>query len=256
MKSKSIGRYIDLGGIKRYLRDVREGWAVHGEGYILESIEWFLAALDEFHLPVTRRAAWKLVEFKETVEESPADHTLTREEANQLAEIMDELKNTLMAEAEGNVAFIVTDKRIDVNKLISDIPALMAPGVFDVLPEIAQYDFQEAGKCIAFELPTAAAFHIVRGTEGVLKQFYCSIVKRSRAEFMWGAMVQSLEQRKSKRPPDALLRSLDNIRVSYRNPTQHPEKIYDIQEVQDLFGVCIDVVNRMATSPHWEPPCM
>jgi len=40
---------------------------------------------------------------------------------------------------------------------------------------------------------------------------------------------------------------LDNIRRSFRNPTQHPDKIYDIQEVQDLFGLCIDAINRMIT---------
>jgi hypothetical protein len=38
---------------------------------------------------------------------------------------------------------------------------------------------------------------------------------------------------------------LDNIRVSFRNPTQHPEAIYDIHEVQDLWSICVDVINRM-----------
>ncbi len=256
MKSQPILDYILLGGGHEYLQVARKGRLIHGDAHILDNVQWFLSRLDEFHLVVTRRAARKLVEFKETVGESPADHKLTEQEASELRTIMKDLDTTFRAEAAGNVAFIVTDKRIDVNKLISDMPALMAPGVFDALPEIAQYDFQEAGKCIAFELPTAAAFHIVRGTEGVLKQFYCSIVKRSRAKLMWGPMVKSLDQRKFKRPSDALLRNLDNIRVSFRNPTQHPEKIYDIQEVQDLFALCIDVVNRMATSPHWEAPCV
>ncbi len=62
---------------------------------------------------------------------------------------------------------------------------------------------------------------------------------------MWGPMIISLRKRKKSRPPDVLLNNLDNIRVSFRNPTQHPEKIYDIQEAQDLFGLCVDVVSRM-----------
>jgi len=41
---------------------------------------------------------------------------------------------------------------------------------------------------------------------------------------------------------------LDHIRRSFRNPTQHPDKIYDIQEAQDLFGLCVDAVNRMSRS--------
>jgi len=160
---------------------------------------------------------------------------------------MDDLRNTLFAEAQGNVAFILTDKRIDVNKLLSAVPALMAPGVFDSLPDVARYDFMEAGKCIAFELPTAAAFHLLRGTEGMLRHFYCSLVRRGRVEPLWGPMVESLRRRRTP-PPAPLLDNLDNIRRSFRNPTQHPDKIYDIQEVQDLFGLCVDAVNRMVLS--------
>lgn len=50
----------------------------------------------------------------------------------------------------------------------------------------------------------------------------------------------------SDNPQKELLDNLDNIRVSFRNPTQHPEKRYDIDEAQDLFNLCIEVVNRMA----------
>jgi hypothetical protein len=47
---------------------------------------------------------------------------------------------------------------------------------------------------------------------------------------------------------DVLLNQLDYIRAQFRNPTQHPDKIYDIQEVQDLWGLCVDVINRMVKS--------
>jgi hypothetical protein len=65
---------------------------------------------------------------------------------------------------------------------------------------------------------------------------------------MWGAMVQDLRKRRKARPYEVLINNLDNIRNSFRNPTQHPEKIYDIHEVQDLWGICIDAINRMAVA--------
>jgi len=176
---------------------------------------------------------------------------MTEVEAAELTLIMRNLENTLNAEAEGNVAYIVTDKRIDVNKLFSDVGALMAPNVFNLLPDIASYDFNEAGKCIAFERPTAAAFHLLRGTEDMLRRFYCSFVKKGRvSDLVWGKTVNHLKQLnqkkyRKKKVPEPLLQNLDNIRLSFRNPTQHPDKIYDIQEAQDLFSLCIDVVNRM-----------
>lgn len=244
MEPKKISRYIHFGAIYRFLKDAREGWSLHGKDWILNNIKLFFDFIEEFNLPVTQRASFRLREFKDKMEKSDSDHALTADEANELNEIMRDLEKTLGAESQGNIAFIVTDKRIDVNKLLSNISSLMAPNVFNSLPNIASYDFGEAGKCIAFERPTAAAFHLLRGTEAVLRHFYCSIVKRGHVKLLWKNMIEHLERRK-KSPPKELLRNLDNIRDSYRNPTQHPDKIYDIQEVQDLFGLCIDVVNRM-----------
>ena len=61
---------------------------------------------------------------------------------------------------------------------------------------------------------------------------------------MWGDIVSDL--RKQKRPPSKpLMDNLDNIRVNFRNPTQHPDARYDLDEAQDLLAVCIEVVNRM-----------
>ena len=244
MQSKPIHDYIFFGTKLRYLFDARVGHPVHGENLILGTINRVLTRLKEFELPVTQRVASKLYKFRDKLAKSGSKHVLTVDEASNLHEIMDDLRKTLSAESEGKVAFIVTDKRIDVNKLLSDVSALMAPGVFDSLSDIARYDFTEAGKCISFERPTAAAFHLLRGTEAVLRDFYCSVVLRKRVKLLWGPIIESLRKRKVP-PPAPLLDHLDNIRRSFRNPTQHPDKIYDIQEVQDLFSLCIEVVNRM-----------
>jgi hypothetical protein len=48
-----------------------------------------------------------------------------------------------------------------------------------------------------------------------------------------------------RRFPVPLCNQLDHIRVSFRNPTAHPEKIFEIDEAQDLLSICIDAANRM-----------
>jgi hypothetical protein len=45
---------------------------------------------------------------------------------------------------------------------------------------------------------------------------------------------------------ETLLNNLDDVRMHFRNPTQHPEKTYDIEEAQDLWGRCVDATNRMS----------
>ena len=244
MESKSILGYIIFGTQLRYLQDVKEDWPAHREDMVIDNIERFQKCLEDFGLIVTQRATGKLKGFLEKLKKTDKDHELSADEAKKLNNIMNMLRETLVAESSGKVAFIVTDKRIDVNKLLDDMPSLFGPDVFDALPDIAQYDFIQAGKCIAFELPTSAAFHLLRGTESLVKELYCTIVKRQRVDLMWGPMIQHLKQR-NRRLPRPLLENLDNIRLSFRNPTQHPEKIYDIHEVQDLCGLCIDAVNRL-----------
>lgn len=122
----------------------------------------------------------------------------------------------------------------------------MAPGVYDALPDLAKYDLEEGGKAIAFDLPTAAAFHLLRGTEGVLRDFYCRVVRRDRISEprMWAAMVNGMRGKRNA-PSDLLLGNLDSLRSNFRNPTQHPEKTYDADEVQDLLALAIDSINRM-----------
>ena len=246
MKTKSILDYISFGTSLRYLYEMREGRNVHPN--ILDSIDRFFLKLREFELPVSERAANKLREFRDLLENKNDDYKISKDEASYLSSITDDVRKTLFAEAEGNFAYIVTDKRIQVDKLLNDVRVLMPPDVFDSLPSIAQYDFEEAGKCIAFERPTAAAFHILRGTEAVLKNLYLNVIKKGcLAKPMWGNMVEALKNRKRNRPPKPLLDDLEKIKDNYRNPTQHPEKIYDIEEAQDLFNSCIGVINQMAS---------
>jgi hypothetical protein len=62
---------------------------------------------------------------------------------------------------------------------------------------------------------------------------------------MWGPMTDELRKKIGGKPDLVILDTLDVIRKSYRNPTQHPETIYDIESGQDLFGLCLDILNKM-----------
>lgn len=250
MLAKSIFPYFFFGTAYRFLQDVESGQRIHGNGYVFENLQSVFNYFERLDLQITRRAARDLEGFKSRLEESEKDSVLSKEQSLELRRLMKELRNTLEAELEGFEAYIVTPKRYDVGRLTKDTHELFAEGVFFNLPEVGAYDFWEAGKCIAFERTTAAAFHILRGTEAVLRYYYCYKVKRKRCDMTWGAILTDLRKRRNSVENITLLNNLDNIRHSFRNPTQHPEKIYDIEEVQDLWGLCVDVVNRMTKQIH------
>lgn len=229
----------------RYLQDARVGANIKGPEFILKNIERFLSNLEKLKLVVTNRAAWKLRNWKQAIEKSE-NESMTATQASELVRIMNDLRLTLDAEIQGIYAFTTTPKRLDSEKLLKDVASLFAPHTYDSFPDIAKYDFVEAGKCTAFELPTSAAFHILRATEANVRHYYKSMIKQKRiASEMWGPIVQDLRKRNKTKKYTTLNNHLDNIRLSFRNPTQHPEATYDIHEAQDLFSVCIDANNRM-----------
>ncbi len=244
MQKQPIYRFYYFGTCERFLQDAHQNMSMHAEDGIPGNIGAFLRFLDELGLTVTRRVAEpRLAAFLKSIKDQ---ETLAPDKAVNLQGIMAEIRTTLDAELAGVEAYTPTPKRLDLKHLLETIGSLFAPNTYDVLPEIARFDFAEAGKCIAFERPTAAAFHILRATESTLRFYYEHMIRNNRITGrMWGPIVQDLRQRPRTREYDVLNNHLDNIRNSFRNPTQHPEARYDIHEVQDLWSVCVDVVNRM-----------
>lgn len=252
--------------------DANSGWLIFSEGSVANNIRQLDTLLQRYEFHVTHRLLYPLsdmlagwvaelgVSEAELAEqdaigleegdessrgnEATSDRALTEDEADKLRKRAEILRETLLAEASGTINYAASDKRYTIQKLTENFSTLMANGVFSRLPDIAQVDMREAGRCIAYELPTSAAFHLMRGTEAVLRHYYCCKVKRGRIKqpFMWGPMVTHL---KEKKVPAGLLDALDSIRRNYRNPTQHPDKVYDLDEAQDLLSLSLDVTNRM-----------
>jgi hypothetical protein len=170
----------------------------------------------------------------------------TEQDFQNLTSIAGQIVDTMMAELEDVPVFSVSDKKYSFEKLFSKVDTLFRADTFEKLSEIAQYDFQESGKSIVFERSTAAAFHALRGTEAVLKQYCTNKFSNAPAENVtWYDMESDL---KKLQPPvdSAVIEQLAHIRKRYRNQTQHPRLRYDIEEAQDLFNICIELVNNLS----------
>jgi hypothetical protein len=114
------------------------------------------------------------------------------------------------------------------------------------IPEQTVADFDQAGKCLAFDLATAAAFHLLRGTEAVLRRYYEIVVpgpKQAPAKMRnWGVYIKLLADHKAEAKVISLL---THLKDSYRNPVLHPEENYTDESVLVLFGVCVSAIVLM-----------
>jgi hypothetical protein len=237
--------FVLFGATMQYLRYVDAGSPVHEELMILHGLNKLMEYMEKLRLRVSAKSSSYagLKKFTEILSATDQSYCLTADDANKIKKFMESLQDTIYAELHVKHVHYITEKRIDVEKL-SAVKELINPLMYDLLPDVCQYDFAEAGKCIIYERATAAAFHTLRGTEGTLYWFYTGVTGCFRTTEMWHDIV-SLLRTADPAPPPELLDHLDTIRENYRNPTQHPEKMYDLEEAQDLFNECIALLNQM-----------
>jgi hypothetical protein len=246
MKGTPLSDYYWFGLCVSYLLGAQKNDPLQGEGSVLHNLETFWADLYEYGLTVTAEVATSqgLINFYNDLRAQSTAPRLTQEQAQHLRTMMETVCITLDAEIAGFEAFVVSPKRIDVTMLMENVPGLFAPGVFEHLPDTAQHDFSEAGWCIAFERPTAAAFHVWRGTLAVIGQFYCARTHQKRAKSL-KAMLHDLQQQRQARKHDALYTNLQAWRTAFADPMLDANVTYDIHTAQDLWLASVAAVNRM-----------
>lgn len=209
--------------------------------------EHYLDHLVELDLQVTLQVVKKLNVILDEIESLPETDSLSEANANKLKEVVDKADATLDAELQLRKVLYVTPKRFNHEMLTKHPDRLLASEMWDYLSDTAKKDFKLATSCIAMNQGTASAFHMMRCVEEMVKQLYFSFVRTNRIRKpMWGPIIQKLEQKNNPKPSKELLDSLDMIRRNYRNPTQHPDKFYSIDEAQDLLHHSIVAINMVS----------
>lgn len=246
MKTKNIMEYVLFGRVINFLRFLKDFVPYHKKNMVKDSLEMLISYVDKLNLSVTSRVRWfkLLKDYKELLDKTDKNYQLTKTNVKDLTDLMNRLGPVINAELEGRIVFIITEKRMKVDRLLNNIEDLFAQDVFIKLPFLPKLDFNEGGKCIAFERPTAGAFHVLRSMEGILRWFYDKLNNSSGCSDNWGNVIRNLRSM-SAPPPSEIIDQLDAIRLNYRNPTAHPELVYTIDDIQDLLSECIAVVNRI-----------
>lgn len=168
-----------------------------------------------------------------------------------IIEKLEKVDSTLDAELNTKIAYLLDEKRFTNEILLTKMHQLFSKNTFLLLPSIAIYDFDESGKCLAFDRYTACSFHALRGTEDVLKMYYEKLLGcTSTNKDTWGtyenAIVNAISTSVLTPPPDEqLVINISSLRKYYRNKTQHPQNTYSSDEAQDLLSLCIKTVNEI-----------
>ena len=237
--------YIQIGLCLRLLRNVTVSDKAKLSSSSIESLKTALQK-GNFDVSISAMQSSKFSDLFESLKGVDELKPLPPDIVSSIREEFSKLENVVFAEALIKKIYVLPSRRFNTEYLLSDPKQLLKSGSYEKLAEIAKTDFSSSCRCILFGEATAAAFHILRATESVLKSYYFHHRRQKRlAKPMWGQMIDQLRLKTKNRPPESLLTSLDLVRTAYRNPTQHPEAIYEIDSAQDLFGVCLDVIGKM-----------
>ena len=154
-------------------------------------------------------------------------------------------ENALLAEASMADAYYVLEKEpYSTLALITKGASLFPPNTLVKVPE-AERDLNEVGKCIAFELPTAAAFHIHRATEAVLRRYWTAVSGNLPKPKLRTIGVYLAAMKKNKCGDGKVIAALSQMNELHRNPTIHPEDMLSLDEAIALLGIANSVVAAM-----------
>lgn len=194
--------------------------------------------------------AWAI---EHCLEEGFAESPPTVDIIFQLQDAHRDFEAVLKAELSNIEIWLVQPKAaFDVSTLIEAGYLAFPPSVVKKVPECCG-DLSDAMKCIAFELSTAAAFHLHRANETVLGRYWDSVSagKRRPKNQTLGSYINALET--DGFSDEHVLSALRDVKNLHRNPTIHADQsLTSIEDAIDLYGeirACISTMLKSINQP-------
>jgi len=171
---------------------------------------------------------------------------LQESDSSILKSALSELEIVLRAEIRHVDAYLASQVGIySTSDLIERADEFFSEELRNVIASSARDDIRQAGKCLAFDLPDAAAFHILKATEEVMRQFAQVLAGKElpRTSRNWGEYIRCLRETGA---DPKIAEYLDYIRKNHRNPVVHPEQTLTRDEAIALFNAASNAIVPMA----------
>jgi hypothetical protein len=266
-----------VGAAVRPLTSVDEKWSKpYLRGRLWPAGHWLDTLLNNsiYKLQTCRQHGNTLLETinriqKDYAEESKADaDKFANEEVGwweswQVRSQSNAFETVFSAELQWGQLYLVEPKGgFDLIQLTENGTAIFPSMLIQRAPEAAQ-DAKDAARCIAFALPTAAAFHLHRLHELVLRRFYTTVTKgaphpeKRNIESYIGALKNygyASKESPKRDEEKKVLSALAGLKNFHRNPVVHPDdRLDDVEEAIALHGNIVTVVTYMLKQLPPEP---
>ncbi len=262
MKQTNLHIFLQLGAALERLRNVKTDMErIEFSLIAVLVIPWlqrFLCEIQDVPLPNSCDAARCLLRTLQTVNE-PTDvsRAITQSEVIAIWDAKEQFEQHFEREHRSLDVFTVMPKGIYDTRLLAERTEEKFPETIRKhFSDTFVYDLRQAGRCLAFEVATAAAFHIFRATESMILRYYEVLASKSwpHKGRNWAEYIKELNKLPTVNS-DVTMR-LDEIRKFERNPSIHPEHIVALEKAPVLFELCSgviytigDEINRLRQPP-------
>ena len=165
-----------------------------------------------------------------------------------------EFETLLAAELSVADLYAVTKKRGFDTTALAEHGAELFP--VDLLPKVpeAALDAAQVGRCLAFELPNAAAFHLYRIQELVMRRYYDVVTRGAKRPEKRNITAYIDAMKNAGFKDQKVFSALAGLANFYRNPLIHPdESLTTIEDAIALFGAINTIVIYMLKELQPEP---
>lgn len=253
---RTDGNYLyTLGRQLQPLHDVSGGDTLYSA---FAALIWAETALDPFlhnsiyklrhSLQSGENLLWWVTRIKDKAMASSdfQNETVDVMDANNMKAALATFETNLAAEFAQLPTYLVAKKGgYDTSDLIENGTALFHPELSLKVPE-AVSDIEQATRCIAFEVPTAAGFHLHRANEAVIKRYFnavCGTVPPPKTEGM-GTYLATM--RDNAIGDQRVLAALRDLKDLHRNPLVHPgQSLESVEEAIDLLAAIRAAIGHM-----------
>jgi hypothetical protein len=253
MEKTNIYKFYRLGQLLNEFKTDEEPTNIE----LYNRITNFLDFVSELNLQVTNSAI-KLGDIKKyhkILDNDSKGNAKNKVASDTVKKVNSEIKKlltTFEAEILNKNSFILKDKKSKMEHLIDDQTKLFKkPDVLLIAPFDVQYNVIESAKCLAFDRYSASAFHMLLATEEYVRFFNDKFLEPSIEDeetiTFYNLINETEEILSDLKYNSELISFLHIIRKFYRNQSQHSNRKFTESEAEELFMICIKIINEMHT---------
>ena len=245
--------YYQMCSYLRPLNTLREGQPLSGDAPTIRLITMAKIGLLLFLVPDNKRffsgAYSKAEMLSKYIDElvlilpggEPWDNFLPDAKVQAMKDMLKSFETLLQHELDGSPIYICDEEilgNLSIEKLLAGAHKGYPIGTRALLPSRCAEEIDEAGRCLVFERPTAAGFHVLRGVEIATKYYLSKVpgfVMPPLNRQNWGEYISLL---KGNGAAAVVTDTLQGIKSNHRNPLMHPEDTLSLAQAVSLFAVC------------------